>query len=75
MPGRRDQARHRARPEKWLSINTDYAKIWPNITAKKDDAPNDADAIPNEKRANSTSTFRPSRVRATEQRYGVGRSV
>ena len=22
--------------EKWLSINTEYAKLWPNITLKKE---------------------------------------
>ena len=22
--------------EKWLSINTEYAKVWPNITVKKE---------------------------------------
>jgi ferredoxin len=27
---------------KWLKLNADYAKIWPNITLKKD-APPDAD--------------------------------
>jgi ferredoxin len=27
--------------EKWLTLNAEYAKIWPNITAKKD-APADA---------------------------------
>jgi ferredoxin len=28
--------------EKWLALNAEYAKTWPNITVKKD-APSDAD--------------------------------
>ena len=32
---------------KWLRINTDYAKIWPNITVKGE-APADAAAIERE---------------------------
>ncbi len=36
MSGGGDQARHRAGLDKWLKINADYAKIWPNITVKKD---------------------------------------
>ena len=24
--------------EKWLGVNAEYAKVWPNITAKKDSA-------------------------------------
>ena len=35
MPGRGDQAGHRAGLEKWLALNAEYAKIWPNITVKK----------------------------------------
>ena len=27
--------------EKWLALNAEYAKVWPNITQKKD-APDDA---------------------------------
>jgi ferredoxin len=27
--------------EKWLEVNTEYAKVWPNITQKKE-APDDA---------------------------------
>ena len=36
MSGGGDQARHRARGEKWLKLNADYAKTWPNITIKRD---------------------------------------
>ncbi|MGQ3671591.1 ferredoxin FdxA [Xanthobacter sp. TB0136] len=25
--------------EKWLSVNAEYAKVWPNITLKKDPMP------------------------------------
>ena len=32
---------------KWLKINTDYARIWPNITVKGE-APADADAFERE---------------------------
>ena len=51
--------------EKWLELNREYAQKWPNITAKKD-MPKDARAYWDEP-GNSTSTFRPSRVKATEQ--------
>ena len=30
--------------EKWLELNTQYASLWPNITAQKD-APADADVL------------------------------
>ena len=53
--------------EKWLELNREYAQKWPNITVKKDML-KDADAHWEEK-GNSKSTFRPSRVRATEQVY------
>jgi ferredoxin len=33
---------------KWLKINTEFAKIWPNIT-HKGDPPADADAYKDEK--------------------------
>ncbi|MBI1251436.1 MAG: DUF3470 domain-containing protein [Alphaproteobacteria bacterium] len=33
---------------KWLKVNTDFSKIWPNITRKKD-APADADDFKDEK--------------------------
>ena len=46
MPGRRYQARHRARHRKWLDINSKYSQVWPNITKKKP-APPDADAFVN----------------------------
>ena len=36
MSGGGDQARHRGRAEKWLKLNADYAKTWPNITVKRD---------------------------------------
>jgi ferredoxin len=42
--------------KKWIELNREYAQKWPNITAKKD--------MPKDARA---STFRPSRVKATEQ--------
>jgi ferredoxin len=29
--------------EKWLSLNAEYAKIWPNITAKKAPPPDSKD--------------------------------
>ena len=35
MPGRGDQAGYRTEAEKWLKLNADYAKTWPNITVKK----------------------------------------
>jgi ferredoxin len=31
--------------EKWLSINTEYAKLWPNITLKKEPPADDVDEI------------------------------
>ena len=51
--------------EKWLELNREYAQKWPNITAKKD-MPKDAGPT-GTRPGNSTSTFRPSRVKATEQ--------
>ena len=33
--------RYAALPEKWLELNAEYAKSWPNITVKRD-APADA---------------------------------
>lgn len=35
--------------EKWLKLNADYAKVWPNITQKKDAMPEAAelDGTPN----------------------------
>ena len=38
MPGRRDQARHRAGPRATAGPNAEYAKTWPNITVKKERA-------------------------------------
>ncbi len=35
VSGRRHQAGHRPGLEKWLEVNTEYAKSWPNITQKK----------------------------------------
>jgi ferredoxin len=35
--------------EKWLSVNAEFAKVWPNITAKKE-PPTDAkewEGVPN----------------------------
>ncbi|MBB3810696.1 ferredoxin FdxA [Pseudochelatococcus contaminans] len=34
--------------EKWLKLNADYAKVWPNITQKKDALPEAAefDGVP-----------------------------
>jgi ferredoxin len=43
MPGRGNQAGHRARARENLSLNAEFAKTWPNITAKKD-PPADAKA-------------------------------
>ena len=51
--------------EKWLALNREYAQKSPNITVKKD-MPKDAKAYGTRQR-NSISTFRPGRVRATEQ--------
>ena len=51
--------------KKWIELNHEYAQKWPNITAKKD-MPKDARAY-GTRPGNSTSTFRPSRVKATEQ--------
>ena len=39
MPGRGDQARHRAGSRKWLELNAEYAQIWPNVTIKRDAMP------------------------------------
>jgi ferredoxin len=37
MPGRGDQARHRDDPDgKWLKLNSEYSKTWPNITRMKE---------------------------------------
>ena len=53
--------------DKWLALNREYAQKWPNITVKKD--------MPRTPKptgtrwGNSISTFRPGRVRATEQVY------
>ena len=35
--------------EKWLKLNADYAKVWPNITQKRDPLPEAAefDGVPN----------------------------
>ncbi len=33
---------------KWLKVNTEYSKVWPNIT-RKGDPPADADAFKDEK--------------------------
>ncbi len=33
---------------KWLKVNTEFAKVWPNIT-RKGTAPGDADAFKDEK--------------------------
>ena len=50
--------------ERFLSLNAEFAKIWPNITAKK---PPPADAKEWEGcPTSSKSNFRPSRGRATE---------
>jgi ferredoxin len=34
--------------EQWLTLNTEYAKVWPNITAKKEPPPDakDMDGVP-----------------------------
>jgi len=43
--------------EKWLSINTEYAKLWPNITLKKE-PPADAkewEGVPDKGRYFSTN--------------------
>jgi len=36
MSGWSNPAWHRRRSRKWLKLNADYAKIWPNITIKRD---------------------------------------
>lgn len=53
--------------EKWLELNREYAQKWPNITAKKD-VTKDAKAHWDET-GKFESTFRPSRVRPTEQTH------
>ena len=50
--------------EKWLALNAEYAKIWPNITVKRD-APPDAKEW-EESRARRPSS-RPIRARETER--------
>ena len=50
--------------EKWLELNAEYAKTWPNITVKKE-PPADAkewEGVPDK----LTSTFRRSRAKATD---------
>jgi ferredoxin len=34
--------------DKWLKLNADYAKVWPNITIKRDPPPDakDWDGVP-----------------------------
>ncbi len=34
-PAEADQAGYRSRPGEMASLNAEYAKIWPNITAKR----------------------------------------
>ena len=41
MPAGSHQARYRRRHGKWLQVNAEYAKVWPNI-GQKGDAPADA---------------------------------
>jgi ferredoxin len=41
MPARSHQADTESGMEKWLSVNAEYAKVWPNI-AQKGEAPADA---------------------------------
>jgi ferredoxin len=57
--------------EKWLELNREFAQKWPNITAKRTSRPKricPRTLGPTGTRpGNSTSTFRPSRVKATEQ--------
>ncbi len=36
MPGGCDQARTESGLEKWLEVNAELAKTWPNITQKKE---------------------------------------
>jgi ferredoxin len=50
--------------EKWLSVNADFAKVWPNITAKKEPP---ADARNGKgKPTNSTNIFHQTPEPATE---------
>ncbi len=54
--------------EKWLKVNADYAKSWPNITQKKD-PPADAKEYRRQRRASSRSISRTdSRLQGTNQR-------
>ncbi|CAN1357417.1 Ferredoxin-1 (Fragment) [Linum perenne] len=48
--------------EKWLEVNTEYAKSWPNITQKKE-SPNSTG-----RRASSRNIFRRSPAPATKFR-------
>ena len=58
--------------EKWLVLNRDYAEKWP--TSRPRSRLRRMRTPIGTRRANSTSTFRPSRVKATEpKRNGVGR--
>ena len=52
--------------EKWLEVNTEYAKSWPNITQKKDSrrTPRNSTAW----KASSRNIFLRSRAPATELR-------
>jgi len=49
--------------EKWLSLNAEYAKIWPNITLKK--APRPTGKSGRERRTNS-DTFHQIPARVTD---------
>jgi ferredoxin len=54
--------------EKWLKLNADYSKIWPNITIKRD-APVDAKEW--EGKADKLQYFSPIRAKATSARQIV----
>ena len=50
--------------EKWLEFNAEYAKIWPNITVKRDPPPTPRNGTAC--RTSSRSSSRPRAAKATE---------
>ena len=58
--------------EKWLAINSEFARVWPNITVKREPPP--VQRSGKACRASMRNTFRPSLATATsglEQRPGL----
>ena len=60
--------------EKWLELNAEYAKTWPNITVKKE-AAGRRQGVGRRCRTSSRSTSRPSPAPATDAPLGCGKSA